>query len=121
MDHPVLGMVFSIGFTALLNSSGVAMTVYISLCKQGLLTQSAGVLPCRVGYRVGCTTMPGGIPCRVRCRALLCLSNDAGDSVADAPQCWLCDQASSRAGTRGWAAAVADRSIAAGRESANGL
>ena len=49
MDHPVLGMVFSIGFTALLNSSGVAMTVYISLCKQGLLTQSAGVLPCRVG------------------------------------------------------------------------
>jgi hypothetical protein len=54
MDHPVLGMVFSIGFTALLNSSGVAMTVYISLCKQGLLTQSAGVLPCR-----------GGIPCRV--------------------------------------------------------
>jgi hypothetical protein len=81
MDHPVLGMVFSIGFTALLNSSGVAMTVYISLCKQGLLTQSAGVLPCRVGYRVGCTTMPGGTPCR----ALLCLSNAAGDSVADAP------------------------------------
>ena len=43
MENPFLGLLFSIGFTGLVNSSGVAMTVYISLAKQGLLSQAAGI------------------------------------------------------------------------------